>query len=169
MTMTKIMNQPSKVSNTVILVALAVVLVTTPVASQWTNSSSCDAAEARGIEQCQSAGDGFTLDRSKYESCPQREGDAEHNTADWTCDEWKCHIYCSNPVRSDARKECTNCDEVEVGEGCWDERRRECEAAKLDLDGCDVQCGGAAALRRLPSFARAALATLGLTIIPLTF
>ena len=52
-------------------------------------------------------------------------------------------MYCSNPARSSARKSCTNCDEVDVGDGCWTERQERCEASKVDLDGCDVLCSTA--------------------------
>jgi len=73
---------------------------------------------------------------------------------------WKCHIFCTNPIRSKER-EGTFCSGENIGGGagggckggtestgpvdvsdvCWDDRTKQCEVAKdAYLVGCDVDC-----------------------------
>eukprot|EP00286_Rhodomonas_abbreviata_P001958 CAMPEP_0181290896 /NCGR_PEP_ID=MMETSP1101-20121128/1668_1 /TAXON_ID=46948 /ORGANISM="Rhodomonas abbreviata, Strain Caron Lab Isolate" /LENGTH=158 /DNA_ID=CAMNT_0023395231 /DNA_START=9 /DNA_END=485 /DNA_ORIENTATION=+ len=113
---------------------LLVLCTFSSVAAQWSDSSTCTESEVSGINMCQSAGEGFAMNQAKYESCPQAE-DTDPNA--WSCDQWQCHVYCSNPVRPEARKSCTNCDEVKVSEECWTERQSSCDTAKTKLDSCD--------------------------------
>ena len=76
---------------------------------------------------------------------------------------WKCHIYCSNPIRPKERSS-TSCSgdniqeggckggleitkEVDVSDACWEDRKKSCEVAKVSyLDGCDVDCNMASSL-----------------------
>ena len=72
----------------------------------------------------------------------------------------KCHIYCTNPIRSKER-ESTFCSGENIGGGagggckggpestgpvdisdvCWDDRTKQCEVAKgTYLVGCNVDC-----------------------------
>ncbi|CAE7334166.1 NSUN2 [Symbiodinium necroappetens] len=71
----------------------------------------CAASESAGIAQCESPGESFFFDQEKAQRCPER-GTWDHSG--WSCDDWKCHTYCSNPSRPAERKSCDNCPEVEA-------------------------------------------------------
>ncbi|CAE7647975.1 NSUN2, partial [Symbiodinium pilosum] len=73
----------------------------------------CTVDETAGIAQCESPGEGFLFDQNKAARCPARGAEGIWNFTGWSCDDWKCHMYCSNPSRPAERKSCTNCPEVE--------------------------------------------------------
>mmetsp|Transcript_11213 Transcript_11213/g.17334 ORF Transcript_11213/g.17334 Transcript_11213/m.17334 type:complete len:160 (-) Transcript_11213:155-634(-) len=110
--------------------------------SDWripTNSTVCTETEGLGIDQCTSAGDSFFFDQEKAKRCPQ----TSKTIANWTCDDWKCHVYCTNPTRTEERKSCQTCAAVNVSDNCWDERRERCLAFKdTTVEDCDVDCSG---------------------------
>mmetsp|Transcript_92404 Transcript_92404/g.138364 ORF Transcript_92404/g.138364 Transcript_92404/m.138364 type:complete len:162 (+) Transcript_92404:16-501(+) len=119
---------------------LLLVLTFSSVTAQWSNASACTEAEVLGINMCQSAGEGFALSQAKLKSCPQS---SDEDPSLWTCEQWQCHVFCSNPVRPEARKSCDNCDEVTVSDECWKERQGSCDTAKTALSSCDVLCSTA--------------------------
>ncbi|CAK9116301.1 unnamed protein product [Durusdinium trenchii] len=117
----------------------------------------CSTEESQGIAQCESTGEGFLFDQNKAARCP------DPNTwdfASWSCDDWKCHMYCSNPTRSSERKSCDNCPEVEVSTSCFDAQKAACNSASAN--GCDVNCNDAGPLHR----ANTALVAASLFLLP---
>ncbi|CAJ1401752.1 unnamed protein product [Effrenium voratum] len=103
----------------------------------------CSSSESQGIAQCESPGESFFFDQNKAARCPDP-GTWDHTG--WSCDDWKCHMYCTNPARSSERKSCDNCDEVAVTAACLTAQTSACNTAKSSLSGCDVDCGGASSI-----------------------
>lgn len=101
----------------------------------------CTVEEYAGIGNCVSAGSGFTFDQNKAERCPQRGRDDD--PLEWTDEKWQCHMYCSNPERSEERKACTNCEEVNVSYSCFDAQAVVCDQFKLTADNATVDCDSA--------------------------
>mmetsp|Transcript_93084 Transcript_93084/g.268875 ORF Transcript_93084/g.268875 Transcript_93084/m.268875 type:complete len:139 (-) Transcript_93084:228-644(-) len=124
------------------ILALAVV-----VAGAYTG---CSDAEVKGIKQCESAGEGFLRDQNKATTCPENV-----DVANFTCDHWKCHMYCVNPVNGDDRKSCDNCEVPAVGDTCFSAQKTACSEAKAA--GCDVDCNSASGDRRALTAILAAL------------
>mmetsp|Transcript_116456 Transcript_116456/g.370443 ORF Transcript_116456/g.370443 Transcript_116456/m.370443 type:complete len:98 (-) Transcript_116456:152-445(-) len=91
---------------------------------------------------CQSAGSGFTFGQNKAARCP---GSTRMNVSDWSCDDWKCHMYCSNPINKVARKACGNCEEPTVSSGFASKIKRERASHRL------VPVATLIAVRRLSS------------------
>eukprot|EP00416_Gambierdiscus_australes_P041382 CAMPEP_0171096898 /NCGR_PEP_ID=MMETSP0766_2-20121228/46259_1 /TAXON_ID=439317 /ORGANISM="Gambierdiscus australes, Strain CAWD 149" /LENGTH=230 /DNA_ID=CAMNT_0011555981 /DNA_START=37 /DNA_END=726 /DNA_ORIENTATION=+ len=89
--------------------------------------SGCTDAETSGIQQCESAGSGFFRDQNKAQVCPDS---VSTNTSGWSCNDWKCHMYCVNPDNADERKSCDNCDAPAVGESCFASQQGACDAAR---------------------------------------
>eukprot|EP00545_Synedropsis_sp_CCMP1620_P012722 CAMPEP_0119015644 /NCGR_PEP_ID=MMETSP1176-20130426/11350_1 /TAXON_ID=265551 /ORGANISM="Synedropsis recta cf, Strain CCMP1620" /LENGTH=155 /DNA_ID=CAMNT_0006968955 /DNA_START=51 /DNA_END=518 /DNA_ORIENTATION=+ len=102
----------------------------------------CTDDEYAGIGNCVSAGSGFTFDQKKAERCPQSNDDP----VDWNDEKWQCHIYCSNPKRSDERKACTNCDAVDISSDCFDAQSLACDEFKLTANNAKVDCNAASSL-----------------------
>mmetsp|Transcript_49010 Transcript_49010/g.131553 ORF Transcript_49010/g.131553 Transcript_49010/m.131553 type:complete len:110 (+) Transcript_49010:134-463(+) len=87
---------------------------------------------------CESAGSGFTCDTNKAARCPELK---PKNYTDWSCDDWKCHMYCTNPINKVARKACGNCEEPTVSSVCFEDQKRAC-ATQIGA-GCDADCSSA--------------------------
>eukprot|EP00405_Crypthecodinium_cohnii_P030988 CAMPEP_0206497700 /NCGR_PEP_ID=MMETSP0324_2-20121206/50417_1 /ASSEMBLY_ACC=CAM_ASM_000836 /TAXON_ID=2866 /ORGANISM="Crypthecodinium cohnii, Strain Seligo" /LENGTH=146 /DNA_ID=CAMNT_0053983471 /DNA_START=83 /DNA_END=520 /DNA_ORIENTATION=- len=98
----------------------------------------CSSTETQGMHACEYAGDSFFYDQNKAARCPSSTKAIEN----WSCNDWKCHMYCANPDRGEARKSCTTCDEVKITGGCFSSQKSLCESMTASLD-CDVNCNGA--------------------------
>eukprot|EP00808_Paulinella_micropora_P025561 g23749.t1 len=108
--------------------------------------SNCTQTEQGGIQQCESAGEGFLFDQAKAQRCPQNANSSDS----FTCDYWKCHITCSNPANAALTKSCTSdaCPPVVVSAACWQRQQNLCNTGKPA--GCDVDCSGASEIARRP-------------------
>jgi hypothetical protein len=102
----------------------------------------CTIEEYAGIGNCVSAGSGFTFDQKKAERCPQSGSDP----STWNDEMWQCYIYCSNPDRSDERKACTSCEEVNISTRCVVAQSAACKQFKSSTDNATVDCDSASAL-----------------------
>mmetsp|Transcript_14035 Transcript_14035/g.20747 ORF Transcript_14035/g.20747 Transcript_14035/m.20747 type:complete len:161 (+) Transcript_14035:149-631(+) len=149
-------------NNNALVKLLLLVLVAAQVScnaqSDWTETTVCTETETRGIDQCASAGESFFLDQAKAERCPQ----TYTSVSNWTCDDWKCHVYCTNPSRPDERKSCTTCPEIDVTGDCWDERRETCRLYVTSNEDCDVDCSGVVPTTTMMTFSLVVLVVVGM-------
>mmetsp|Transcript_1908 Transcript_1908/g.5733 ORF Transcript_1908/g.5733 Transcript_1908/m.5733 type:complete len:152 (+) Transcript_1908:95-550(+) len=119
-------------------------LLVAALASRGTSGdyAGCGIEESAGIGHCVSSGQGFMLDAKKSERCPENKPFNE-----WTCEDWKCHMYCSNPEHGDARKSCSTCMAPRVEEACFASQQSFCREATAGMAGCDVDCSRAPPVR----------------------
>mmetsp|Transcript_113117 Transcript_113117/g.316109 ORF Transcript_113117/g.316109 Transcript_113117/m.316109 type:complete len:161 (+) Transcript_113117:71-553(+) len=96
----------------------------------------CSDEEAQGIAQCESPGESFFFDQAKAKRCPGRGS----NESTWTCENWKCHMLCSDPANGKERKSCDRCEEPPVSDACHTSRQTLCEAFASESPDCDVNC-----------------------------
>mgnify|MGYP002803657042 FL=1 len=119
--------------------------------------SGCSDEESQGIAQCESPGEGFFFDQAKAARCPDR---GTWDYASWSCDDWKCHMYCSDTSSRSERKSCDNCPEVAVSLACFESQTAACKNASLT--GCDINCNYAGRRQFLASLLMSMLTALGL-------
>lgn len=95
----------------------------------------CTEEESQGIGWCWDPGFGKTSRR-----CPWPGTDP----SSWTCEEWKCHIWCTSSAGLEERTPCDACEDfVDVSAACFQSHVAACESAVGNDTFCDIDCNSA--------------------------